>query len=164
MNFSITSGEQSLQVFTATLILSPFCLINTQKDSDSAYENEQPLCTQLSLSMSLWSQYSLLIYVNIHRRKIHLHFFCKLHRRLPRRNPHQEFVQERSHFGQSHTSPLKNKKFQSSNVSFCMSYSSKDMHSNFLQTWSWPFIEDLTVDIGACKYKQTSWWQTVFAR
>lgn len=27
MNFSITSGEQSLQVFTATLILSPFCSI-----------------------------------------------------------------------------------------------------------------------------------------
>lgn len=27
MNFSITSGEQSLQVFTATLILSPFCSV-----------------------------------------------------------------------------------------------------------------------------------------
>lgn len=30
MNFSITSGEQSLQVFTATLTLSPLCSVQVR--------------------------------------------------------------------------------------------------------------------------------------
>lgn len=70
MNFSMTSGEQSLQVFTATLILSPFCSIKKQKVIMILYMHrkhiyaDSTLCTLSSLLAYCTWKYTYSFFVN----------------------------------------------------------------------------------------------------
>lgn len=144
MNFSITSGEQSLHVFTATLTLFPFCSINKQKETVTLMEN-------LVLVLLLYSSIGM----------IHLLLFYKLHRRPPRKTPHQGFVREQCHFGRSRTSQLQNiicwlKYVRAQKQVPIIFILQKDMNTNFQQTWFGPFIENLTINIWPWKYKRKS--------
>lgn len=97
MNFSITSGEQSLQVFTATLTLSPFCPIKHM------LLHIHFACCHLFLMESciLW------MLCNTPRiNPLDLQLFCILRRRLPQKNPRRGFVQEQCHFGRCRISQL----------------------------------------------------------